>query len=368
MTEKKQKVLAGEYFKNSALFKADILAGLDNSANSSNVVYSLTCKKCHNVAERKGNSRGLHVCKCCKREWNREDDTIVEPVKGGSTRKSPRLASKVEASSDEEEEPVKKKITKKSVKVVEAPTDVEEEPVKKKITKKTAKVVEAPTDVEEEPVKKKVTKKVAKKVEKKASKKSVKDESESEDEEDDVADTIPPHDVDILAKILTGEIKPKSAQAKPKKLKQELKDDEHWVEQILDYYDGYEDDRWYRFYYVKWWEDDKNTFIRSDKFTDNKMVDEYESNLPTVERFRNVFPNPKISKRTAKTKIGYRTKADVEKAMEDDEEVVEEPTREQLQVDVVYMKAGERYFDLKSKTLFLLEGDKDNDKVMITLI
>ena len=348
MTEKKQKVLAREYFTNSPLFKVDVLAGIESSATSSNVEYRLTCKKCSEVFTRKGNARKLRTCAGCKREWDRDNNTIVEveKVEGGGNRTSPRLAKKLE---DSDEEPVSKK-----GKVKPVLEESDEEPIVEKVSKKprTKPVLE---ESDEEPIQKAV-KKVT-------NKKAVVEDS---DEEEPVNET-PPHDVDILAKILTGEIKPKTSQNKPKKLKQELKDGEHWVEEILDYYDDYEDSRWYRFYYVKWWKDDNNTFIRADKFTDDKMLKEYESGLPTVERFRNVFPNPKITKRTGKEKVGYRTKEDVEKAMKDDE-VVEEPTREKLQVDVVYMKAGERYFDLKSKTLFLLEGDKDNDKVVVTLI
>lgn len=350
MSEKKQKIFAREYFTNSRLFTVDVLSGMDNSATSFNAEYELTCKKCKAEFKRKGNARNLTTCSGCKRVWNREDNTIEEPVPKVKKEKVAKV--KAEVVDEETEEVIPTTTLRKSTRLAQrnAPAEdtVSEEPKKtaKRTPKKAPVVVEEVKAVVEQP------------------------SEESSDDDDEIKrPAVPDHNLDILAQILKGEIEPKSVQAKPKTLKNDgLKEGEYWVEEILDYYDDYEDKRWHRFYLAKWHNDPTPTFVRVDKFTDDKLVEKYEKSIPTAERFKNMFPNPKITKRTGKEKIGFRTKADVEKDMGKEQEIVTESPREKVQLELVYLKAGHRYFDRKTGTLFLLEGDKDLDQIVFQMI
>lgn len=341
MAEKKQKTLAREYFKDSELFDCDVLSGMDNSATSSSAEYELTCKKCNATFKRKGNAKNLRTCAGCKRVWNREDNSIVEPEpKAGKA----KATAKAKVEEEEEEEipmPTRKSARVAARKAAVVESEEEEVPVKKTPAKKVAKPVVDSDEEEEEEVAPKKT----------------------------AAKKLPDHDIDLLAQILMGDVESHEAKAAPKKLKNELQEGEHWVEEILDYYDGHEDGRWHRFYYCKWWNDDTLTFTRADNFGDQKMIEKYEKSLPTAERFRNMFPNPKISKKAGSEKIGHRTKADVEKeTAEEIADAVQEPVREKFQMDIVYLKAGHRYFDRKTSTLFLLEGDKDHDQIVFHML
>ena len=358
MADKKQKIHAREYFNGSVLFTADVLAGMDNSATSSSAEYELTCKKCGAEFTRKGNAKNLRTCAGCKRTWDRSDNVIKEYVKKTLVkkaaevveivppRKSARLAKlNVEESEEESEEEIPK---------------VESEEEIPKVASKTGVPKKVKESEEENPLPK-------------AKKFKMPIESEDDDDDDDIpGKKLPDHDVDILLRVLKGEVEP--IKAKPKKtLKNKApvkEEEENWVEEILDYYDDYADGEWQRVYYVKWWGSNENTFITVDDFSDSTLVNKFEKSLPSSERFRNMFPNSKIKKLTGMEKIAYRTKADVENDAKQEEvpDEVKEPAREKVQVELVYLKAGHRYFDLKTSTLFLLEGDKGNDKIMLEII
>lgn len=326
---KKQKITAGAYFVNSELFNVDVLAGMDNSATSYNASYELTCKKCHHVSKRRGNAKNLVICAGCKRTWDRENNSIIEAPK-----KAP--AKKITP----EKTPAKK------VPVEEIVEDKVEEKVLRRSTRtKGKKLLDTSSEEEEE-------------------NSQISDEDEVEEPVLKKRE-VPDHDAAMILKILKGEVKPDAIDSKSKTLKNDqektdLKDGEYYVEEILDYYDDYQERRWWRFYYVKWYGHEELSFIRADKFTDTKLLEKYERTLPTVNRFNNMFANPKITKKTGEERVGYRRKSDVEKDMEivPIDEVIEEikdALVEKRMITIVKLKSGQIRWDNDTSTLFIAE-------------
>lgn len=100
MSEKKVKVIASEYFKDSKLFKVVSIVGGDKSATSSGVEYQLMCKKCKATTKKKGNAKTLETCSNCKRTWYRHNNEILEPEP--VVKKSQPTKQFVEESDDDE--------------------------------------------------------------------------------------------------------------------------------------------------------------------------------------------------------------------------------------------------------------------------
>lgn len=111
---------ASEYFKDSVLFDAKIIAGKPtNSAKSSTVRYELKCKKCDDVNSKTGNNKTLLKCNNCGRSWDRENNTIIEPV-GEVKKPAKKVVEKVveKVIEDDNDEPlpvIKRKITASSI-------------------------------------------------------------------------------------------------------------------------------------------------------------------------------------------------------------------------------------------------------------
>lgn len=261
------KVLAKDYFKDSILFDAKVVSDNPNSsAKSSTVSYELTCKKCKGFSKRRGNSSVLKTCSECKREWDREENEIIEPVKKVTSKK----VKPVVVESDEEPEVPKPVPSRRAVTqaAIAAAKEEENQPLQASPRRKIT--VESITDL--------LTK------------------GASEKPADTPAAAVP--------------------DTKPA-------DDTYAFDGILDYYDERLEDMWHRYYYVKWTGYDEPTFVLDEDFTDQKVVTAFEDGLPEVERFKVMFP--KTSRKNKGAKHAVRTKIDVLKDRGDipDKEVTE---------------------------------------------
>ena len=264
------KITAGNYFKDSVLFNAELIEGNpSNSGKSSAVRYSLTCKKCGEPQEKSGNAKTLNKCTTCKRVWDRETNSIEEPaeavvvtpvVEAPVEVKSKRAAAKQELDAADVDV-FKHKSTRKDV----------AEPIKLTVhdTRKTPVEVTV-SDARKTPI-----------------------TSRS------------------IANLLSGSSKKSLDKCQPKKttpISRDVSDDEEYVvSDILDYYDERIDGIWHRFYRVKWAGYDELDFVMDTDFTDEAFLKTFEMSLPMVERFKIMFSKPK----NIYANVGHRTKFDV---------------------------------------------------------
>lgn len=264
------KILAQDYFTNSALFDAEQVAGKPtNSATSSGVRYQLTCKECGAETQRIGNSPLLNTCGKCKVVWDRANNKVLGPG-----------AEVIEAVAKPTAKP-------KAVPVVDTDSD-EDTPHKIVPLRRRNAAVAA----KEEEVAKPVVMPSRKKI---------------------TVDSI----TDLLLK--GDSDKPAPAKTKPAREDKEV----HKFETILDYYDERLEDMWHRYYLVQWVGHDEPTFVLDSDFTDPKAVAAYEETLPDVERFKIMFPKTSRKNKTAKHAVRSKLDVLVDHGDVADKEVVE---------------------------------------------
>lgn len=101
-------VKAEDYFKDSVLFNAEIVKGKpEQSALTGTIQYKVTCKKCGAIMpKRRGNSTGLLKCDGCKRQWNRDSNTIIEPDVESTPKKVGKARRDIEESDADSEEEI----------------------------------------------------------------------------------------------------------------------------------------------------------------------------------------------------------------------------------------------------------------------